>query len=133
MSLAETFNQLGQDIMPQVAAAVFPDLMTVYSEGTAKNSKGDNATTRTATATDVPVNYKPNNVKGFNRTIGDKRSVPNEYLLTFPTVKSGVRINVDQNTRFIVAARGLEPAKTFTVKNIGNEQGVIYKVLCELV
>jgi hypothetical protein len=48
------------------------------------------------------------------------------------THKSGSRINLDPKAhRLVVAARGNEPAKTFRIISIGDDQGVVFEVICE--
>lgn len=133
MSLAAVFNKLGQIVVPKVAAAAFPDTLTVYADTLAQDSGGATRKTGTTAAySSVPCAYEPLQIE---RRIeqGAKLLSSQEYRITMPThTANQTRINLDPKThRLTVAARGNEPAKTFRIIAIGDQMGVNYEVLCQ--
>lgn len=130
MSIANAFNQLGQTVMPAVGAAVFPDTMTVISETATQGTGGGIIKGTTNLYSNVPVAYKPLQVER-QLTSGDKLLSIQQYEVTFPTHKSGSRINVTPNMKLSVNARGNEPVKVFRIVALGDKQGVVWKATCE--
>lgn len=134
MGTANVFNKLGQSLMPKVAAAVFPDTLTVVAETTATDSGGARYKSATTNAyTSVPCAYEPAQIE---RRIeqGGKVLSSQQYIVTMPThTAAGSRINLDPKThRLTVAARGNEPAKTFRIIAVRDPMGVMFEVVCEL-
>jgi hypothetical protein len=133
MSLADTFNKLGQSVMPGVAAKVFPDTMNVVAPTVSTDSGGTQKKTGSTNAyTSVPVTYEqigrtPQKVEAGGKTISTVL-----YKLTFPThTSAGARINIDPKAhRLQVAARGNEPAKTFRLIAAPDVAGVVFEAVC---
>lgn len=133
--LTDIYNELGQDIFPDVWPVVAPDTMTIVAETITKDSQGRAIKSATANAyTSIPVTYETLPFAFGDRRVQGERSVSvQEYILTFPThTAAGSRINLDpEKHRLIVDARGNEPAKTFRISSINDNTGAIYEVLCE--
>lgn len=133
--LSDIFNELGQDIFPEVMPVMYPDTMTVIAETINKDSQGRQVKASTANAyTTVPVFYEPMPLSFGDRRVQGERSVSvQEYILTFPThTSAGVRINIDpEKHRLQVDARGNEPAKVFRITALSDHQGVFYEAFCE--
>jgi len=133
--LTDIYNEMGQDIFPDVMPVMFPDTMTVIAETITKDSQGRAIKSSTANAyTSVPVGYDTAPMGWGNRRIQGDRSVSvQEYILTFPThTSAGTRIDLDpEKHRLVVDARGNEPAKTFRIMSITDNVGAFYEVLCE--
>lgn len=133
MSLAATFDKLGQSVIPKIGLAVFPDTMTIKAESASSQGAGGGRIKGTATDayTSVPVSYEPTQA-GKRITSGDKPISGQQYTLTMPTHQSGSRINLDPKIhRLIVNSRGNEPAKTFRIIAVGDISGVVFEVICE--
>ena len=133
MSLASVFNKLGQTIIPKVAAAAFPDTLTVYADTLAQDTGGAVRKTGTTTAYSlIPCAYEPVQIE---RRIeqGAKLVSSQEYRITMPThTAAAARINLDPKShRLIVAARGNAPAKTFRIIAIGDQSDVVFEVVCQ--
>lgn len=132
MSLASIFDTLGQTVIPDIAAKVFPDTMDVMAAApTSDNAGGTVKGTPAAVYASVPVAVEHAPKISDDRTdkAGKLYSI-SHYWLTFPTHQGGSRINLDATHRLKVLARGNEPARTFRIVRIGNEQGVNYSALC---
>jgi hypothetical protein len=115
MSLASTFNNLGQTTMPAVFSKVMPDTLTIKAESASSNVDGGRVKgTVSDYKTSVPCCYEPVQQRKSQRDgAGDKSISQQQYKVTIPTYQSG-RITLNPQTmRFIVDARGVEPAKTF--------------------
>lgn len=132
MSLASVFNTLGQTVMPQVAAAVFPDTMNIYSETQTQGTGGGFIKSAALEAyEEVPVAYEPMQIE--NRlSSADKLLSVQQYMLTFPTHdRFAVRIDLDPKVhRLVVLERGNEPEKTFRIVAIREQSGVVFEVIC---
>ncbi len=78
--------------------------------------------------TNVPVTYKKNR-QGMSLTAGEQRIEIGNFLLEFPVYQNGIRINLNENVKLKILARGLEPEKTFRIvgKPFDN-QGILYEV-----
>lgn len=133
--MAGVANDLGQTIIPSVFASLYAagimDTMTVYGESAASDSAGGVRRTQTTVYSNVPVTYKPSTVNG--RLIkGDRVQSENEYTLIFPTHDANAsRYNIDPKAhRFVVNARGNEPAKTFRIISTPDVIGIVYKAIC---
>lgn len=131
MAMSDVFNTLGQTVMPRVAAAAFPDTMTVYGETLTTDSGGGHRKTQTTVYSSVPVAYEPNR-NDRRRIEGDRQLSANEYVLTFPTHSAaGTRYNIDPIAhRLVVNARGNEPAKTFRIIAAPDLSGAMYEIIC---
>jgi hypothetical protein len=135
MSLAAVFNTLGQDVMPLVAAAVFPDLLSITAETLVSDSGGGYSSSSTSTAySSIPCAYEP--LSGNRFDSAGKLVSTQAYKVTIPThydvAGTATRINLNPAThKLVVAARGNEPAKTFRIVAAPDEMGVIYEVLAE--
>jgi hypothetical protein len=135
MSLASVFDTLGQNVMPQVALATFPDLLTVTAETPVSDSGGGFSSSATTNAyTNIPCVYEPLSGSRFD-TNGKLLSV-HAYKVTVPTHYNNAgtmtRINLNPAThRLVVASRGNEPAKVFRIVSVGDEMGIVFEVTCE--
>jgi hypothetical protein len=132
MSLASVFNQLGQDVIPTVLAAAFPDTCTITAETTSAGTGGGRIKSGTTVAyADVPCAYEPIQKFGWQKDQGDKIVSTQIYMVTIPThTAAGTRISLDPKThRIVVAARGNEPAKTFRIQNVGDQMGVVFEII----
>lgn len=132
MSLAAVFDTLGQTVLPQVAAAVFPDLMNITGETRSAGTGGGQIKSAvTESYWDVPVTYEPMQIE--NRlTSADKLLSTQQYMVTFPTHEpSGVRIDIDpKQHKLVVLERGNEPEKTFRIVSIRDQSGVVFEAIC---
>lgn len=129
--MAGIFNLLGQSVIPQIGAAVFPDTMTIVARTPGQDSNGDPTITVSNAYTSVPCVYEPK-ASQSRRDAGGKLVAEKEYTMTLPVYQNGSRINLDPKIHhFVVNARGLEPAKTFINILPGDESGVVYEVSCE--
>jgi hypothetical protein len=129
MSLASVFNTLGQSVIPQVAAAVFPDTCTIKGESLGSDSGGGQVSTVTDDYTNVPCAYEPLSGQRFDSA--GKLLSTQAYRVTIATHYNGSRINLDpKEHKFVVNSRGNEPAKTFRIESIGDDMGVVFEVLC---
>lgn len=130
-------NDLGQTIIPQVFSSLnsagLVDTMTIKSESSTSTDSGGGRIKGTASDayTGVPVAYEP--ARTDKRIIGGDKAISSmQYVLTFPTHQSGTRINIDPKIhRFVVNARGNEPAKTFRIIAIRDDVGVAFEAICE--
>ena len=135
MSLASVFNTLGQNVIPQIAAAAFPDTLSVQGETLTSDSGGGFYPSATANDyTSIPCAYEP--LSGQRTDLNGKLISVGLYTVTMPTHYSlaGVptRINLDpKEHRLIVNSRGNEPAKTFRIISIQDDAGVVFEVVCE--
>jgi hypothetical protein len=135
MSLATVFNRLGQTVIPGVAAAAFPDTLTVETPTlTSDNAGGFYPSATVSTYTNIPCAYEPQG-GGKTDANGKLLSVEN-YKVTMPTHYSlaGVptRINLNPTRqRLVITARGNEPAKTMRMMSIADDMGVCFEVFCQ--
>lgn len=131
MSLDTVFNTLGQTVIPQIGAAVFPDTLTVQGETAVSDSGGGYYLSATGSVhTAVPCVYEP--LSGSRVDSAGKLVSIEAYTVTMPTHHGGSRINLDPKVhRLVVAARGNEPVKTFRIVSIGDDMGVVFEVVCE--
>ena len=136
MSTAAVFNQLGQTIMPTVTAAVFPDTLTVRADTKTSDSGGGYYDSGNTTPyTNIPCKYVP--FSGQTVDANGKLVSVSGYRVTMPTHYSNAgtptRINLDAEAHtLVVAARGNEPVKVFRIVSVGDKQGVVFEVICEL-
>lgn len=131
MSLAAVFDKLGQQVMPKVARAVFPDLADITAFANVSDGAGGQYTTATTPYEDVPCTYEPIDIE-FRRTVSDRTVSVQEYRVTMPTHDAdAVRIDLNPEThRITVQARGNEPAKVFRIISIGDVSGVVFECIC---
>lgn len=133
MSLAKVFDKLGEQIVPAIAAKVFPDLMYVMRDELTSDGAGGqiNAGQDEVDNGDlIPCTYEP--ISGSKSIVGDKITSKMSYSVTFPTNQFGYLLEVTTNDRLKVIARGNQLDKIFKVSTIGNESGVVYEAICEL-
>ena len=129
MSLASVFNTLGQTVIPQIAAAAFPDTLTVQGETTSSDSGGGYYVSANSNVyTSVPCAYEP--FSGSKVDANGKLLSVAYYKVTLPTHQSGSKITLDPKYRLVVNARGNEPAKTFRIESIADDAGVVFEVTC---
>lgn len=133
MSLDSTFNLLGQTVIPNIAASVFPDTMNILGASMTAGPMGGRVQTATTTVyASVPVTYEPITRPDSRGTENDKMLSVKRYMLTFATHLNGSRINIDPKVhRLSVIARGNEPAKVFRIMSIGDHSGVCFEAECE--
>ena len=136
--MAGVLNDLGQTVLPNVFSALqsagLVDTMTIKAESAATTGSGGGRIKGTVTDayTNVPVaveqtGERPKGVEAGSKTVPTVR-----YKLTFPTHQNGTRINVDATLhRFVVNARGNEPAKTYRAIATPDDNGVVYEVIAE--
>jgi hypothetical protein len=131
MSLAAVFDILGQQVMPTVATAAFPDTMDIKAEVNAAGPGGGRIKSRTSTAYEaVPCTYKPLQVE-TRLNSADKLVSLQQYMVTFPTHHQGERVDIDPKTHSLtVLERGNEPEKVFKIISIRDKQGVIFEAIC---
>lgn len=135
MSVATTYNNLGQTILPRALARVLPDTLTVKGQTLVSDSGGGYYVSATADVyTSVPCTYEPLGGQRFDSA--GKLLSSTAYRVTMPTHydDGGVatRINLDPTThRLLVASRGNEPAKTFRIVSINDDSGAVFEVACE--
>lgn len=133
MSLASIFNQLGQSIIPDVMAIAMPDTLSVIVEtSTAGTGGGRIKTTEAANVNwvGIPCKYEPIQKFGWLKEQAEMPVGTQIYLVTLPTYHNGVRVALTINHKLKVAARGLEPVKTFkVVQPPGDKQGVVWEVV----
>lgn len=130
-TVGNELNQIAQLEIPSLADD-FPDVLDVVIETSSSDDGGgyfDSANTNVYS--DVPCVYIP--LSG-NRTDANGKLVSvNGYEITMPVYDAeGNRIDLDDSHRLVVQARGSEPEKTFQIKSIGDEMGVLYQVICTL-
>lgn len=133
MSLAKVFDKLGQKIVPQIAAKVFPDTMIVLQDSLTSDGAGGqiHATPVEGENGDpIPCTYEPRG--GVKSTIGDKTVSKTQYVIVFPTNQFDYLLDITTGDRLKVLARGNQPDKTFKVINIANDSGVVNEATCEL-
>jgi hypothetical protein len=129
-------DELGQDILPEIFSALESEgivgTMSIVSDTlTTDGAGGLKRTAGTTDYTDVPVTYKAR-VTFRNDIDASQQRILRGYELTFPVYHAGERITLDIDSQvFTIAARGLEPAKTFRPISVDDGQGVRYKVFCE--
>lgn len=132
-AVGDVLNQLGQTVIPQVAAIVFPDAMTI-KERTKTLENGSEKITLSDAYTDIPVSYEAASSSGSNKgkeTIASALKSRGTYYLTFPTHQNGTRIEFDISKHYFVTdERGNEPEKTFKPVRLEDSAGVVNKVLC---
>ena len=133
MSLAAMFNTLGQRIVPQIAAAAFPDTLSVMVETSVAGTGGGRIKTleaANAAWVGVPCKYEPIQKFGWLKEQAEMPVGTQIYLVTLPVYHAGVRVNLTSNHKLKVAARGLEPVKTFkVVQPPGDRMGVTWEVV----
>jgi hypothetical protein len=133
MSLDTTFNTLGQTVIPNIAAAVFPDTMNILGATVSAGPSGGRVKSATTTVyASVPVAYEPITQQDSRGTENDKMLSVKRYMLTFATHLSGSRINIDPKVhRLSVIARGNEPVKVFRIISVSDQMGVCFEAECE--
>src|SRR5687767_10882760 len=116
--------------MAALGVAKYPDRMTIVGENAAQGTGGGIIKSGTSNAyTNVPCAYLEQSIE--NQVISaDQRVSIQQYILELPVIHSGVRINATANQKFVVAARGSEPAKTFRPVATPDHLGVIYRAVC---
>ena len=133
MSLASMFNTLGQRVIPQITAAVFPDTLSVMVETSIAGTGGGRIKTTEAANVSwvgIPCKYEPIQKFGWLKEIAEMPVGTQIYLVTLPVYHNGSRVNLTINHKLQVAARGLEPVKTFkVVQPPGDKQGVVWEVV----
>jgi len=133
MSLAKVFDKLGEQIVPKIAAKVFPDSMYVMRDVLTSDGGGGQINAGqddVANGDLIPCTYSP--LGGVKVTQGDRITSKMQYAFTFPTNQFTYLLDVTTNDRLKVMARGNQPDKIFKVIVIGNESGVINEAVCEL-
>lgn len=130
-------NELGTEVIPEVFDLLkdegITDTMTVKRKSASAGTGGGRVKGSTSDAyTSVPVDVQPYNGTRFMLT--DKPIANATHLLEFPVYDTGgTRITVNPATdRFVVDARGSEPAKTFRIITSPDDHGITYKAYCEL-
>lgn len=131
--MAEIFDELGQEVLPEIAVDVFPDLMMIREEAPTTDSGGRRVRGAVTDAyEDVPVTYEPMTFSVSRQTIGDRQVSTQQYLVTFPTHHQNERIDINPAVhRLTVYARGNEPEKTFRIVNVRDYSGVVFEVVAE--
>jgi len=133
MSLASMFNLLGQTIVPQIAATVFPDTLDVMVETSIAGTGGGRIKTLEAANpawTGIPCRYAPIQKFGWQKEQAEQAVGTQKYLVICPMYHNGVRVSLASNHKLRVAARGLEPVKTFKIDQPpGDVQGVNWEVV----
>lgn len=131
-------NTLGQTVLPDVFSSLkqagLVETMTVKAESAATTGSGGGRIKGSVTDayTNVPVaveqtGERPKGVEAGSKTVPTVR-----FKLTFPTHQNGSRLNIDAKLhRFIVNARGNEPAKTYRAIATPDDNGVVYEVIAE--
>lgn len=132
MSLATTFNLLGEKIIPNIAAKVFPDLMDIIRETTTSDDGGGRKKTTATYLANVPCTYEPFTDKGLKTITGDALNSLVHYRITFPTNQSGTAIAVRPDDRLKVLARGTQAQKVFRIVGIKNDSGVVFEAIAIL-
>lgn len=134
--MADVLNTLGQKIIPSVFSKLngvgLTDTMTIKRRAASAGAGGGRVKGSVSNAyTGVYVDVTPRS-SNSRLVQGDKPRSLQEYVLEFPTHDSSeVRIAVDIKTdRFVVDARGNEPAKTFRAITIPEDHGVVYQAIC---
>jgi hypothetical protein len=133
MSLAAMFNLLGQTIVPQIMDAAFPDTLSVMVETTTAGTGGGRIKTleaANAAWVGVPCRYAPIQKFGWQKEMAEQPVGTQKYLVILPMYHNGVRVSLTSNHKLKVAARGLEPVKTFKIDQPpGDVQGVNWEVV----
>lgn len=131
--LAEIFDSLGTEIIPDIASIVFPDTMDIIREVTAPDGGGGKrkATTKIVNLDPIPCVYMPRNVRGLKGIDGDAIVSHTAYVVKFQTTEQGELLDVHIADRLRVYERGINPEKTFRVLSLPNKAGVIYEADCE--
>jgi hypothetical protein len=131
--LAAVFDMLGQTVIPQIAATVFPDtanivqLKTPTSDGAGGQRKGSIKTVYEG----VPCSYEPAQRHESRDTINGKMTSQQAYIVTIATHQDGTRIDLDPVLhRIEVLARGNEPPKTFRITSNRDSAGVCFELNC---
>lgn len=134
--LAEKINTLGQIKIPALALSKFPDTATIHrdvftSDDAGGQIAGNNSQNKEYV--EIPILYTPRGTQTFKASVGDQLVSVMEYDVFMPThTRLQDRINIEPNDRILCQARGTESEKTFRVKAIKNEMGVIFTAVCEL-
>lgn len=131
-TLGEVFDNLGENIIPEVAAIVFPDTCFIRRATETKDDGGAmESTWADDNATAIPCSYKPQTIRQKAEQGGKWISVL-EYIVTMPTNQSAELIDITANDRLRVIARGNQPEKTFRIIAIKNKSGVVLEIVCNL-
>jgi hypothetical protein len=130
--VGDVLNQLGQTVIPDVAAIVFGDLMTIKRR-TPTNVMGSEKIVTADVYADISVTPpQPISSRSYDREMQAENLVGEQlYKLTFPTHQDGERIEIDKSKDYLVLAeRGNEPERTFRIIKLANSAGVKYEVAC---
>jgi hypothetical protein len=132
VSLAAVFNNLGQNVIPSIAAKVFPDIMTIVEYTSIQDTGGGTYQTSDNAYTDLPCAYEPERFVDRKETSSNKTLSRQRYIVTLPVFHEGARVDIDPvKHRFVVDERGLEPEKTFRIISIRDHAGVVFEAVCE--
>ena len=133
MSTADIFNRLGQTILPRALAFAFPDTCSVMVETSVVGTGGGRIKTLEAANEDwtgIPCRYAPIQKFGWQKEVAESLVGTQKYLVILPMYHNGVRVSLTSNHKIRVAARGLEPVKTFKIDQPpGDVQGVNWEVV----
>lgn len=131
-------NTLGQTVLPSVFSSLksagLVETMTVKTESAASIGAGGGRIKGTTTDlyTNVPVAVEQTQREPRQFEAGSRTTPSVRFLLTFPTHQNGSRLNIDAKLhRFVVNARGNEPAKTYRAIATPDDNGVVYEVIAE--
>lgn len=132
MSLAATFDLLGQKVMPRVAAAVFPDTADILEFSLTPDGSGGFAGAEALSYPSVPVSVEAKAQTGRRDTAQDSMTSTQEYEVSMPTHDiSGERIALDPaRHRIRVRERGTQDEKTLRILSVRDNAGVSYTALC---
>lgn len=132
--LSDVFNQLGQEIIPEIGAIVFPDTMYILRDTVTSDAAGGYIKSDDDERNDdpVPCAYEPRQSQGFKGIAGDRLTSLGRYTVTFPTHQYGSRVLVSTSNWLKVLARGNEPEKLFKIMSLPNFSGVNFEADCEL-
>lgn len=130
--LGEILDELGETIIPEVAAIVFPDTCFISRATETKDTGGAlKATWVNVNGTAIPCVYEPKS-SNFKNEIGGKIIALADYAVTLPSNQSQTLVDIRTDDRIVVIARGNQLAKTFKILGIKNDSGVVLEAACKL-
>lgn len=102
----------------------YPDLCTFKRITETKGGAGGNIKTATITTANVPCFVRPVPVRNAENIVASAAQSGAIYDIIFPGALSGVLVDVDGKCQAIIAANGVEPARTLNVIEVERGSGL---------
>lgn len=122
MTLAVEYTQMATEVAA-LSASDMPDLCTIQGVTDTDDNRGGWDTTYATSLANVPCRFSDG--AGMEQVISGAPQGEMDGVIYLPARLSGAAIGLTVKKRIVVAARDLEPARTFEVIGFGPGEGVL--------